>query len=128
MQTRPFSEAPLPSKQEAAWLQVASRADRHLAPPRGDAGEGGGWLRILSELRALAEPLRFTAVHNRLRVTPDGTTLLKSGQGADYHTGYCGRAVMRAGVHRAEMKIIRCEPSFLASSCPAANVYMIYDI
>ena len=84
--------------EEAAWLQVASRADRHLAPPRGGAGgEGGGWLRILSELRALAEPLRFTAVHNRLRVTPDGTTLLKSGQGADYHTGYCGRAVMRAG-------------------------------
>ena len=76
-----------------------------------------GWLRILSELRALAAPLRFTAVHSRLRVAPDGATLLKKGQvrstkltvafsqssdilmtyravgqGADYHTGYCGAA------------------------------------
>ena len=61
----------------------------------------------MNELRALAEPLRFTAVHNRLRVASDGATLLKTGQGADYHTGYCGSAVMRAGIHRANMKIVR---------------------
>ena len=93
--------------EEAAKIMVTRRADRHLAPLRAQCVGTESWLRILSELRELTTPLAFTAVHERLRTTPDGRTLLKSGQGGDYQGAFCHRAVMRAGIHRVDFKIVR---------------------
>ena len=77
--------------EETARLLVARRADRELAPLLPQFG----WLRSLEELRQLAQPLAFTAVHERLSTSNGGRSCTKAGAGAGYHTAFCHKAVMR---------------------------------
>ena len=77
--------------EETGRLLVARRADRELAPLLPQFG----WLRSLEELRQLAQPLAFTAVHERLSTSNGGRSCTKAGAGAGYHTAFCHKAVMR---------------------------------
>ena len=63
-------------------------------------GVGGSWLRALGEAEKLQRPLRFTAHHEEVELSEDGT-VATAGIGAFYRSAVCGGHEMRRGRHCA---------------------------
>ena len=109
--------------EEAAKMAVAKNPRRSCAP----MAAGLTWLRILHELDALVQPLRFStapagiALHTQDLTPYDPMCDTDEGDGRGttatyyYHRGCfgtatCSLAPMRAGVHAANFRILNCGP------------------
>eukprot|EP01045_Picozoa_sp_COSAG04_P008569 COSAG04_NODE_477_length_13694_cov_3.632310_8_plen_244_part_00 len=60
-------------------------------------GMGGSWLRALGEAEKLQRPLRFTAHHEHVTLSVEGTVATGSG----WRSAVCGDHEMRRGLHYA---------------------------